>query len=211
MNAFTSATGTAVPLMMENCDTDVIIRVDRLTSRTLEGLRAAAFEAIRMNPDGTPNMDCTLNQPQFRGAPILLTGANFGCGSSREPAVWAIQALGVRAIVAESYGDIFYGNCFHNGLLPVVLPRAEVDALAAEAATGATGFTVDLEALLVSAPSGRTCKFEIDAHRRQSLLEGLDEIGQTLKSSATITAWQQRDRSARPWVWLSPAVQLERS
>ncbi len=211
MKPFTSATGVAVPLMMENCDTDVIIRVDRLTNRTLDGIRAAAFEALRLKPDGSANMECTLNQPQFLGAPILLTGANFGCGSSREPAVWAIQSLGVRAIVAESYGDIFYGNCFQNGLLPVVLPRLAVDELAAEAAIGGSGFTVNLAAQIVTAPSGRTYEFKIDSHRRQSLLEGLDEIGQTLKSASNIEAWQERDKRMRPWVWLASDRQLERS
>jgi 3-isopropylmalate/(R)-2-methylmalate dehydratase small subunit len=205
---FTTLSGAAVPLMMANIDTDVIIRVERLTERSAEGLRKHAFEALRYRPEGVENPECPLNQPQFRDAPILLAGANFGCGSSREPAVWALMALGIRCVIAESFGDIFFGNCFQNGVLPIVVSATTIAALAAEAVMGAAGFSVDLTKQVIATPSGRTFAFQIDPQRRESLLRGLDDIGQTLELSAAIDDWQARDREVRPWVWLPDSVQL---
>jgi 3-isopropylmalate/(R)-2-methylmalate dehydratase small subunit len=208
MKPFTNVSGAAVPLMMANIDTDVIIRVEHLTERSAEGLRRHAFAALRYQSDGVEKPDCPLNQPQFRGAPILLGGANFGCGSSREPAVWALMALGIRCVIAESFGDIFFSNCFQNGVLPIALTAAAVEALASEAAAGDTRFLVDLAEQVITTPSARAFAFEVDPRRREGLLAGLDDIGQTLKLSAAIEAWQARDQQVRPWVWLPGSVQL---
>ena len=208
MKPFANVSGAAVPLMMANIDTDVIIRVEHLTERSAEGLRRHAFAALRYQSDGVEKPDCPLNQPQFRGAPILLGGANFGCGSSREPAVWALMALGIRCVIAESFGDIFFSNCFQNGVLPIALTAAAVEALASEAAAGDTRFLVDLAEQVITTPSARAFAFEVDPRRREGLLAGLDDISQTLKLSAAIEAWQARDQQVRPWVWLPGSVQL---
>ena len=208
MKPFANVSGAAVPLMMANIDTDVIIRVEHLTERSAEGLRRHAFAALRYQSDGVEKPDCPLNQPQFRGAPILLAGANFGCGSSREPAVWALMALGIRCVIAESFGDIFFSNCFQNGVLPIALTAAAVEALASEAAAGDTRFLVDLAEQVITTPSARAFAFEVDPRRREGLLAGLDDISQTLKLSAAIEAWQARDQQVRPWVWLPGSVQL---
>jgi 3-isopropylmalate/(R)-2-methylmalate dehydratase small subunit len=200
MQPFTSVTGAAVPLMMANVDTDVIIRIERLTSLGKAELGRYAFEALRYRKDGSVDPDCILNQARFREAPILLAATNFGCGSSREGAVWAIRALGVRSVIAPSFGDIFYSNCFQNGVLPIRLPRAEVEALARQCAGGAA-MTVDLEARTLRAPDGTSRPFEVDAMRREALLHGLDDIGLTLKDDPAIRAWQAIDRQRRPWAW----------
>jgi len=201
MQPLAKVTGPAAPLKLANVDTDVIIRIDRLTGGDPARLGEYALEALRYRGDGAPDPDCVLNQPPFAGAPILLAGPNFGCGSSREPAVLALMGMGVRCVIAVSFGDIFYANCFQNGLLPVRLSEDEVAGLAEEA-RGGGAFTVDLERRSVRTPSGADHPFEIDPMRRTALLEGLDEIGLTLKSSAVIEAWQTEDRAARPWVWI---------
>jgi 3-isopropylmalate/(R)-2-methylmalate dehydratase small subunit len=201
MQPFTLVTGQAAPLMLANIDTDVIIRIERLSDPSPAHLRLYALEALRYFPDGSENPDFILNQPRFRGAPILLAGANFGCGSSREGAVWALMALGIRCVIAASFGDIFYSNCFQNGLLPVVLPESTVQALAGQTSTGESPMTIDLVRQLVISPAGEELSFEIDKQRREALLEGLDDIDRTLKHVSAITAWQAADRLARPWVW----------
>ncbi len=201
MQPFTVLTGRAAPLMLADVDTDVIIRIERLTEGDPAKLGAYAMEALRYRPDGTANPDFVLNQPRFAGAPILLAGPNFGCGSSREGAVWALMGMGLRCIVADSFGDIFYGNCFQNGMLPVRLPEPVVLALAAEAERTPQPFTIDLERRCLVTPSGTEHPFDIDAIRRTALLEGLDDIGLTLKHATEIGAWQSADRAARPWVW----------
>ena len=204
MQPFTRVTGAAVPLLLPNVDTDVIIRMDRLTQGG--DLGRYALEPLRFLPDGSPNPSSELNEPRFAGAPILLAGPNFGCGSSREVAVTALQAIGIRCVIAPSFGDIFHANCFRNGMLPVELPLETVERLAAQARDG--DFTVDLETQRVVPPSGVAVPFAIDGLQREALLEGLDEIGLTLKYTAEIADWQARDRAARPWVWLSaPAPQ----
>lgn len=200
MQAFTSVSGPAAPFLEPNVNTDVIIRIERLTGVPRGDLGPYAFEALRTPSGDRPEPDFILDRPAFRGAPILVAGRNFGCGSSREGAVWALMGLGLRAVIAESFGDIFFNNCFQNGLLPVVLPQETVDRLAAEAGTGAP-VTIDLVACEVRAPSGAVIPFAVDPQRRQALLEGLDEIGATLKRDAEIIAWQARDRAARPWIW----------
>ncbi|WP_244748959.1 3-isopropylmalate dehydratase small subunit [Methylobacterium indicum] len=200
MQPFTTVSGPAAPLLEPNVNTDIIIRIERLTGMPRSELGAYAFEVWRTPSEGLPKPDLVLDRPPFRGAPILIAGRNFGCGSSREAAVWALMGLGLRAVIAESFGDIFLNNCFQNGLLPVVLPKESVDRLAGEAATGAS-VTVDLVACEVRTPSGEAIPFTVDPQRRQALLEGLDEIGATLKRDSEIAAWQSRDRAARPWIW----------
>ena len=199
MRPFTVVTGPAAPFLQANIDTDVIIRIERLTGGA--DLAHYAFEALRYLPDGSPNPDCVFNDQRFAKAPILLTGRNFGCGSSREGAVTALMAMGLRCIIAPSFGDIFFANCFRNGLLPIVLSEDAVKKLAAQSRIG--DFIVDLEAQLLRAPSGEAISFPIDALQRVGLLEGLDEIGLTLKDDNEIAAWQTVDRANRPWVWCS--------
>ncbi len=201
MEAFAPVEGAAAPLMRANIDTDIIIRIERLTSGAELG--RYAFEALRYREDGAENPDFVLNQDGYRGAPVLISGANFGCGSSREGAVTAIAALGVRAIIAESFGDIFYANCFQNGVLPIRLPASRVAQLAARAAPGAR-FRVDLARQVITDPTGAEDRFEIAALRRLALLEGLDDIALSLRAGEAIAAWQAHDRAARPWVWDIP-------
>lgn len=200
MEAFTTLTGPAVPLMRANVDTDVIIRIDRLTTLPKAALGPHALEALRCRADGTLDPDCVLNDPRFAAAPILLAGANFGCGSSREGAVWALQGMGVRCVIAPSFGDIFFNNCFQNGVLPIRMAPTQVDALAALAVGGAA-FTVDLRQQLVHSPDGSAWAFHVEPLRRESLLQGLDDIGLTLKHTPAIDAWERADRAARPWNW----------
>jgi len=199
VQAFTTLMARAAALLQANIDTDVIIRIERLTGADPAGLGHWAFEALRYRPDGGENPDFVLNQPAHRGAAILIAGPNFGCGSSREGAVTALMGLGLRCIIAQSFGDIFYSNCCQNGVLPVLLAPGEVAALAAQTADG--DFTVDLAALEIVAPDGTTFAFAIDPLRREALLEGLDDLGLTLKQFDQIRAWQALDRHARPWVW----------
>lgn len=205
MERFTKVTGVAAPLMRENVDTDLIIRIERLVNNTgRQGLGPYCFEQLRLRPDGSEDPDCVLNQAPYRDAPIILSADNFGCGSSREGAVWALAGMGVRAVIAPSYGDIFFNNCFQNGILPVKLPLAEVQQLADEmkASPGNARITVDLETCQVVSPTGRVIPFEVDARRQHAMLNGLDDIGQTLARKHEIEAWQANDRAARPWVWL---------
>jgi 3-isopropylmalate/(R)-2-methylmalate dehydratase small subunit len=205
MDKFTKVTGVAAPLMRQNVDTDLIIRIERLVSNTgRKGLGPHCFEQIRLRPDGSENPDCVLNQEPYRGAPIILSAENFGCGSSREGAVWALAGMGVKAVIAPSYGDIFYSNCFQNGILPVALPIEEVQALADEmrGSPGNARVTVDLENCTVVSPTGRVIPFQIDARRQHALLNGLDDIAQTMTHKDEIAAWQKADHSARPWTWL---------
>jgi 3-isopropylmalate/(R)-2-methylmalate dehydratase small subunit len=204
MKPFLSVTGPALPLLQANIDTDVIIRIERLTSGS--DLGRYAFEALRYRPDGSLDPNCVLNEPRFSGAPILLAGRNFGCGSSREGAVTALMAMGLRCVIAPSFGDIFFANCFRNGMLPVLLPETTVELLAAEA--GAEDFNVDLAAQTICLPSGKKIPFLCDTLQREGLLEGLDEIGLTLKWSDDIAAWQSADRYARPWIWQIENVEV---
>lgn len=197
---FTVVTGAAIPLMRSNVDTDVIIRIERMTALPPQQWGRWALEPLRCRADGSLDPDSVLNQPCFERAPVLLAGPNFGCGSSREPAVTALQGLGIRCVIAPSFGDIFFANCFQNGLLPIRLELPHVEHLALQCARGAP-VTVDLERRSVLAPDGSTFIFEVDAMRREALLHGLDDIGLTLKDDALIAAWQQADRLRRPWAW----------
>jgi len=191
LTPFTSVTGPAAPLLRRDIDTDIIIRIERLTQLPREALGPYAMEALR-------GPDFVLDQPAFRGAPILLAGANFGCGSSREGAVWALQGTGLRCVVAPSFGDIFFSNCFQNGMLPIVLPEEAVGELARQGADGAP-VTVDLRACTVTAPDGTMFRFTLDPMRREMLLEGTDELGLTLRRAGEIAAWQRVDAQSRPW------------
>jgi 3-isopropylmalate/(R)-2-methylmalate dehydratase small subunit len=203
MKKFDRLTAVAAPLMRANIDTDIVIPIDRMVGSSIRGkLGKWAFTALRYLPDGSENPEFVLNRAPYRAAEILIVGPNFGCGSSREPAVWAIQEAGIKAIVGSGFGDIFYNNCFQNGLLPVVLDPAAVQAIAREVeeTQGTGGVSVDLEKCEVITPSGRRYAFEIEPRRRTALIEGLDEIGATLKRDAEIRAFQARDRENRPWV-----------
>src|SRR4051812_3404568 len=204
--AFTKLNATAAPIMRTNVDTDVIISINRMIGNSVRGnLGKWAFGSLRYLPDGSDNPEFILNRPPYRGAEVLITGPNFGCGSSREAAVWALEELGVRAIIGSEFGDIFYNNCFQNGLLPVVLEPAVVQSLADEvkASQGAGRVTVDLEDRVVTSPSGVRHSFAIEPRRRTALLEGLDEIGLTLRREEEIAAFQACDRERRPWIHLT--------
>ena len=204
MNSFTTLHATAAPLMRENIDTDVIIRIERLVGNGIRGTLARwCFAALRYRPDGSEDPAFILNRPPYRDAQILIAGRNFGCGSSREGAVWSLQEMGISCIIASSYGDIFFNNCFQNGVLPVVLDEAAVESLAAEVeqSQGAGKVGVDLAACEVIAPSGRRYPFQVEQRRREAMLQGLDEIGVTLRRADEIAAFQARDRARRPWVY----------
>ncbi|HEY5826919.1 MAG: 3-isopropylmalate dehydratase small subunit [Hyphomicrobiaceae bacterium] len=203
MDKFATLNSVAAPIMRENIDTDVIIPINRLVGNAVRGsLGKWGFTALRYKPDGSENSEFILNREPYRGAQILITGVNFGCGSSREGAVWALQEMGIRCVVGSSFGDIFFNNCFQNGLLPVVLDRQVVESLAHEVETsqGAGRISVDLEAMTVTAPSGKRYSFDVEPARREALLAGLDEIGMTLRRAAEIAAFQADDRQQRPWV-----------
>jgi len=200
---FHRLTAVAAPLMRSNVDTDIIIPMSRLVMAEKGDMHLYAFEPWRFLDDGSDDPDFVLNRDAFRGAGILITGPNFGCGSSREGAVWAIRGLGIRCLIGSGFGDIFYNNCFQNGVLPVVLPAETVDRFAAlaEAGNGAP-FEVDLEQCRITAPDGETYTFETEAGRRRQLLDGLDDIGLTLERAGEIDAFRSTDRNERPWIYL---------
>lgn len=204
MQAFTVVTGAAAHLPRANVDTDVIIRIERLTTLARDQLGPYAFEALRYREDGSDDPSFVFNQPAFRRAPILLAGDNFGCGSSREGAVTALQGLGVRCVIAPSFGDIFFSNCFQNGVLAIRLPAPEVEALAA-ACGGGEPLVVDLTLRTIRSPTGHLTAFAVDPLRRESLLHGLDDIGLTLREDELIRDWQRADRMQRPWAWFDSA------
>jgi 3-isopropylmalate/(R)-2-methylmalate dehydratase small subunit len=200
---FTKLSAIAAPIMRSNIDTDVIIRIERLVGTSVRGtLGKWAFGSLRYLPDGSENPDFILNREPYRQAEILITGPNFGCGSSREGAVWSLQEMGVRAIIGSSFGDIFFANCFQNGILPIVVNKEVVDGLAAEVehSQGAGRVSVDLEERTIISPSGERHRFEIDPRRRDGLLRGLDEVALTLQRDAEIRAFQADDRAERPWI-----------
>src|SRR6202162_1035078 len=200
---FTKLSAIAAPIMRSNIDTDVIIRIERLVGNSVRGtLGKWAFGSLRYLPDGSENPDFILNREPYRQAEILVTGPNFGCGSSREGAVWSLQEMGIRAVIGSGFGDIFFANCFQNGILPIVVDKAIVDGLAAEIelTQGAGRIGVDLEEQTITSPTGQRHRFEIDPRRRAGLLEGLDEVAMTLQRDGEIRAFQTVDRDARPWI-----------
>ena len=203
MKAFTRQTGVAAPLPTENIDTDVIIPMGPLMMTPRARLGEKAFLPLRYFDDGSENPDLVLNQPAYRGASILVTGRNFGCGSSREAAVNALEGLGICVVIAPSFGDIFYGNCIKNGLLPLQLSEemhAEV-MRAAQDVAGASPFNVDLPRQSLTLPDGTHIPFEIDPGHKVRLLEGLDEIALTQQHQDAIAAYREADRAAHPWIW----------
>lgn len=205
MEQFIRLTGIAAPLMRANIDTDLIIPSKEITSPEREGYGVKLLAPWRYLPtsDGSlfENPDFVLNRRPFRKASILLTGENFGCGSSREVAVWAVRQFGLRCVIAPSFGTIFRNNCYRNGVLPVALPVDTVETLARAAEDGALHLTVDLERCAVIAPDGTIYPFTVPASEREMLLEGLDAVGITLKRIDEIRTFQQRDRARRPWIW----------
>lgn len=200
METFRTLSAIAAAYPRENVDTDMIIRVERCAGTPREDLGRWAFEMARYRPDGGENPEFVFNREPWRGAKILVAGANFGTGSSREMAVWAIARMGIRCVIAPSFGDIFFGNCFQNGLLAIRLPGDEIGRLMALASDPATAtFTVDLEQQAIN---GAT-RFEISPRRKRMLLEGLDELGLSLAMAPEIAAFQAADRARRPWVYFT--------
>src|ERR1700719_5371399 len=200
MDKFTTLEGVAAPLKIINVDTDMIIPKQYLKTIKRTGLGKGLFSEQRYKDDGSENPDFILNKPAYRNASVLIAGDNFGCGSSREHAPWAMLDFGLRCVIAPSFADIFYNNCFSNGLLPVALPEHEVRALMAEASGGNHVFSVDLAAQTVTAPSGQVFRFEIDPARKEKLLQGLDAIGETLHRSKDIDLYEMRQALAQPWL-----------
>jgi len=201
MQAFTKLNSNAAPLRMINVDTDVIIPKQFLKTVKRSGLGVSAFFDIRYNDDGSEKPDFVLNKPEYKGAEILLTGDNFGCGSSREHAPWAILDMGIRCIIAPSFADIFYNNCFKNGILPIRLPKEQVDQLMEEAeAQPDANFEIDLENQTVTRGNKFSFDFEIDPFRKHCLLNGLDDIGLTLENKGKIEAYENKRHAERPWI-----------
>lgn len=200
MQKFTQLSSVAAPLPMVNIDTDAIIPKQFLKTIKRSGLGQNLFHELRFTLDGKEIADFVLNQPAYRHAQILVAGENFGCGSSREHAPWALLDFGVRCVISTSFADIFYSNCFQNGLLPVVLPPEAVRALMAEAKGGNHVFAIDLESQTVGSPSGARFTFDIDPGRKEKMLKGLDAIGETLQAAPAIDDYERRQALARPWL-----------
>jgi 3-isopropylmalate dehydratase small subunit len=200
MQPFTHLTAKAVPLDIANLDTDQIIPKQFLKTVGREGLGKGLLYDLRFDGDGKEKADFPLNQPQYKGAGVLIAGDNFGCGSSREHAAWALLDYGLRCVIAPSFADIFHNNCFQNGVLPVALPHEAVKALMAEARGGNHVFEIDLAAQTVTAPSGARYEFAIDPARKEKLLKGLDAIGETLAHKTQIDAFEHRQALQQPWL-----------
>jgi len=201
MQPFTTLTAVAAPLNMANVDTDMIIPKQFLKTIARTGVSKGLFYELRFDETGAPT-DFVLDRPAYDGAQILVTGSNFGCGSSREHAPWALLDAGIRCVIAPSFADIFYNNCFKNGILPVALPAEQVEALMRDAEKGANAtLTVDLAAQEIRRPDGETIAFDIDPFRKKCLLEGLDDIGLTLEKADAIAAYEAAGRTERPWLF----------
>ena len=201
MEKFTKISGIAAPMPMINIDTDMIIPKQFLKTIKRTGLGVNLFDEMRYDDDGQELPDFVLNKPAYREAEILVTGDNFGCGSSREHAPWAINDFGIRCVIAPSFADIFYNNCFKNGILPIALPKEQVDLLMVEAQKGANArIEVDLEKQTVTTSEGDVLAFEVDAFKKHCLLEGLDDIGLTMEKVAPIDTFEASASAARPWV-----------
>ncbi len=201
MDKFTTLTGVAAPLGIINIDTDMIIPKQYLKTIKRTGLGKALFSEMRYREDGTENPDFALNKPAYRGAKILVAGDNFGCGSSREHAPWALKDFGITCVISTSFADIFYNNCFKNGILPITVTPEQLKLLMDDAERGANAtLTVDLEAQTIRGPDGGTVHFDIDPARKASLLEGLDDIGMTLTKGEAIATFESAAARSRPWV-----------
>jgi 3-isopropylmalate/(R)-2-methylmalate dehydratase small subunit len=201
MDSFTTLTGVAAPMPLINVDTDMIIPKQFLKTIKRSGLGKNLFDEMRYDDSGNEIPDFVLNRPAYRDAQILISGENFGCGSSREHAPWALLDFGIRCVIAPSFADIFFNNCFKNGILPIALPQEEVDLLMADAENGANArMTVDLESQTITRPDGSAISFEVDAFKRHCLLNGLDDIGLTMEKAAAIDAFETAAATQRPWV-----------
>jgi 3-isopropylmalate/(R)-2-methylmalate dehydratase small subunit len=210
MQKFTKLTGVAAPMPMINIDTDKIFPAIYLKTIKRTGLAQYLFREVRFRPDGSEDPDFVLNQGPYRQAKVIVAGDNFGCGSSREHAPWALTDFGIKCVIAPSFADIFYNNCFKNGLLPIALPKDVVDELMEDAKKGGNAvLTVDLASQTISRPDGETVHFEIDAFRKHCLLNGLDDIGLTEQKDADIAAYEQKTRQSRPWVFGLAAQRAE--
>ncbi len=201
MQPFTRLTGIAAPLPLANVDTDKIIPARFLKTIKRTGLGRNLFDAIRFRPDGSENPDFVLNTEPYRKAEILIAGPNFGCGSSREHAPWALLDFGIRCVIAPDFADIFHNNCFKNGILPIRLPQEICDTLMQDARLGANSrITIDLERQVVVRPNGEEIRFEVDPFRRHCLLNGLDDIGLTMQKQGAIDSYEAKARAAQPWL-----------
>ena len=204
MEKFETLTGAAAPLNLANVDTDKIIPARFLKTIKRSGLGVHLFAGLRYEDDGTEKPDFVLNQPKYRHAEILVAGDNFGCGSSREHAPWALLDFGIRCVIAPSFADIFHGNCFKNGILPIALPQPVCETLMTDAAMGTNArITVDLKRQVVIRPDGEELQFEIDPFRKHCLLNGLDEVALTMARGKAIDAYEEKTRAAQSW---QPAI-----
>jgi len=201
MDKFTTLTAVAAPLDMINVDTDMIIPKDYLKTIQRTGLGKGLFAELRYRDDGSENPDFVLNKPAYRKAQILVVGNNFGCGSSREHAPWALLDYGIRCVISTEFGDIFYNNAFKNGILPIKVSKEDLAKLMDDATRGANAtLTVDLESQQIQGPDGGVVHFEVDAFKKHCLLNGLDEVGLTMEKAARITTYEQKVATQRPWV-----------
>ena len=200
MEKFDHLEGVAAPLRIINVDTDMIIPKDDLKTIERSGLGKGLFAELRYRDDGSENPDFVLNRPAYRRAQILVAGDNFGCGSSREHAPWALMDFGIRCVISTSFGDIFYNNCFKNGVLPIRVSPEDLEKLFDDAERGANAtISIDLAAQEIRGPDGGVVKFEIDAHRKHCMLNGLDDIGLTQQKQSKIVSYEDKAKSARPW------------
>ncbi len=200
MDKFTKLTGVAAPLPIVNVDTDMIIPKDYLKTIKRTGLAKGLFAEMRFNEDGSENPDFILNKPAYRNAQILVAGDNFGCGSSREHAPWALLDFGIRCVISTSFADIFYNNCFKNGILPIKVSQDDLDKLMDDAERGANAtLTVDLEALEIRGPDGGVITFDLDEFKRHCLLNGLDDIALTMEKAPSIEIFEKQNAETRPW------------
>jgi len=201
MEKFTKITGIAAPMDLINIDTDMVIPKQYLTTIERTGLGKGLFHEMRYNKDGTENPDFVLNKPAYRKATILVAGDNFGCGSSREHAPWALLDFGFRCIIAPSFADIFYNNCFKNGILPIRLPQKSVDSLMEDANRGANAtITINLEEEIITRPDGEKIKFSLDEFKKYCLLNGLDDIGLTMENEDKISSFEKNRLATQPWL-----------
>jgi len=201
MEKFTELTGIAAPMPAINVDTDQIIPKQFLKTIKRSGLREGLFFDLRFEDDGSEKADFVLNKPAYRNAEILLTGENFGCGSSREHAPWALLDFGIRCVIAPSFADIFYNNCFKNGILPIVLPQEQIDKLVETASRGANArMTIDLPNQVIRDADGNETSFSIDPFRKHCLIEGLDDIGLTMQKDTKISAYEQKAAQTQGWL-----------
>ena len=200
MDKFTKLTGVAAPMKIRNIDTDMIIPKQYLKTIKRTGLGSGLFSEMRFNEDGSENPDFVLNKPAYRDAKIIVAEDNFGCGSSREHAPWALMDFGVRCVISTSFADIFFNNCFQNGVLPIRVSREDLDKLMEDAERGSNAtMTIDLEAQEIHGPDGGVVKFDIDAFRKHCMLNGLDDIGITMQKDKGITSYENNLAKDRPW------------